>query len=847
MIRSPAAVPKGRAAARWTSFVLPIALVACLFAVIVVTELGYLTRTTREVHEEMQQHLQINARTVDRKIEDLFASIEAVAPTMAAEAGCTREQMLLSMNALRDAQGFDFVVRTNPDGSALNYLGKDVDLSDRDYIREALGGARAVGFISSGAYDTGNAFVALAVPVRFEGKVVAVLHGSYKAANFITLLTELDEREGRDAVSVIASDGTVIASSEQTVDGPGFAALYARLSSDGDAGGSCFDDKLEGERRHYYFHPLAAKDGWFIVSRLDRNYLNERTSYARVSALVLLLTALGLAALLACVVVKRQRLLAEQSRRTTLLKDALSDAESAGEAKSRFLSNVSHEMRTPLNAIIGFIELAKGADERQMQTYLANMDIASKQLLSVINDVLDMSAIESGKMKISQAPFDFKRLIHGVTNLYVAQCNDKGVAYETRLLTPVDEWLVGDQLRVNQILMNLLGNAVKFTSEGHVWLSISQTEKSGGRLFLRFEVSDTGCGMGEELQQRLFKPFEQGSSETALRFGGSGLGLSIVKNLVGLLDGAISVKSEPGKGSTFTVELPFSRGEKRADLDVTGIETLNVLAVDDVATEREYIAEVLKRIGVRYRCVASGDRAMRALEHAAEAHDPFNVCLLDWRMPSMNGEDTTRRIRERYGKDVIVIVVSAYDHNQVGESAKQAGANLFIPKPLFQSSLFDLFMTLTGGRVTPMAEAAAPHSFAGRRVLLAEDNRMNQIVTKALLDKINVSCELAGDGRVATEMFASAAPGYYDAILMDIQMPVMDGLEAARVIRESNHPEARSVQIVALTANALNEDIARVLSAGMNAHISKPIEIDEMVKTLGEAFRRRDEEDAQEE
>ncbi len=532
--------------------------------------------------------------------------------------------------------------------------------------------------------------------------------------------------------------------------------------------------------------------------------------------------------------------LAQEKRRNGLLADALATAERADAAKSQFLSSVSHEMRTPLNAIIGFIELAKDAPPQKVEEYITNSDIAAKQLLAVINDVLDMSSIESGKLKIAHAPFDFKRMIQATTNIYLPLCRQKGLEFETKILTPVDEWLIGDQLRLNQILMNLLNNAVKFTDKGHIWLEISQHDASDKEAFIRIKVADTGCGMSEEMQARLFKPFEQEDATTARKYGGSGLGLSIVKSLVCMMGGAIKVESSPGKGSAFAVDIPFAKSDiESATAVLDGVENIRALAVDDEALERDYISVVLDRIGIRHTCVEDGNSALKALEAANSENDQYNVCLIDWKMPNLDGIEITRRIREKYGNEVIVIVLSSYEHYQADDEARIAGANMFISKPLFQSTLFDMFATLTGGRIAKKETAPVKHDFSGKRVLLAEDNAMNRMVAEGLIKKLGAACETASDGRIAADKFIASEPGYYDAILMDIQMPNMDGFEATRVIRGSAHPDAENIHIVALTANAFNEDIAKALSNGMNAHVAKPIEPALLAEALEKAFIER--------
>ena len=530
--------------------------------------------------------------------------------------------------------------------------------------------------------------------------------------------------------------------------------------------------------------------------------------------------------------------LVEEARRNDLLRNALNTAENADAAKSQFLSRMSHEMRTPLNAIIGFLTLSRNADMPTLRTYLQNSEIAARQLLAVINDVLDMSAIESGKFKIANTPFDFKQTLHAVTNIYLPLCQQKGLDYETKIESEVDEWLVGDPLRVNQILMNLLGNAYKFTSKGHVWLKISQRPSQGQRVFIHMEVSDTGCGMSEDMQARVFKPFEQEDEKTALKYGGSGLGLSIVKNLVSMMNGAIRVESRLGGGTTFAVDLPFGTcGEHPFARLPVDRARLRALVVDDTPEERSYLSSVLTRIGIRHTCVADCDAALEALREGGAQNDPYSVCLVDWRMPQIDGIETTRRIRAQYGEDMIVIVVSAYEQQHAYETATKAGANLFVNKPIFPSTLFDLFMKLTGGQIgRDKADLNATPDLEGRRVLLAEDLEMNRVVAEGLLDLLGVKCQSVENGKEAVETFEASEPGRFDAILMDIKMPVMNGYEAAMTIRKSAHPQAKTIPIIAMTADAFSEDIAKALSSGMNAHIAKPIGTDALASTLASAF-----------
>lgn len=532
-------------------------------------------------------------------------------------------------------------------------------------------------------------------------------------------------------------------------------------------------------------------------------------------------------------------LMQEETEQKRVLSEALSAANQASLAKSQFLSRVSHELRTPLNAIIGFMDLAKDSEIEEMKGYLANSAAAARQLLSIINDVLDMSSIESGKMKIAHTPFDIRALIKSISDMYLSQCEHKGLSYSTSLLTPIDEYLIGDALRVNQILLNLLNNALKFTERGSVKLSISQRDTGINRVVLRFEVSDTGCGMSEEMQKRMFRAFEQESSVTAQKYGGNGLGLSIVGNLVSLMNGVINVESKSGVGSTFTVDLPFAKCEMPDSAAILEeAEHIHVLAIDDTKADLDYISAVLTRLGVRHRCAESGDLALAELKRAAECGEAYNVCIVDWKLPDESGLDITRRIRASFGDSPMVIIVSAYDHYQADESVKASGANMFISKPVFQSSLFDLFVGMTGGKLNAgIGRGEISGEISDMRILLAEDNAMNRtMMDNILLRKFGIRCEIAEDGAIALQKFLASPRGGYDAILMDIQMPNMNGYEAAQAIRASAHPDAQSVQIIAVTANAFSEDITKSLSSGMNSHVSKPVDTDELASALERAY-----------
>lgn len=543
----------------------------------------------------------------------------------------------------------------------------------------------------------------------------------------------------------------------------------------------------------------------FILFLTVSLYLNKRKSFTRLS---------------------------EVNKKLTL---AVAQADAASRAKSTFLARMSHEIRTPMNAIIGITTLAKAnkKDGQRMDEYLDKISSSSKVLLNIINDVLDMSAIENEKLHISYVPLDFKEVLTALSAMYYTQCRGKGVRFSMVLSEVTVETLVGDALRLNQILMNLLSNAYKFTPPGgSVKLQVVQRMIKEKNVYMRFVVSDTGCGMTEEMQQRLFQPFEQESSSTALQHGGSGLGMSITKNLVDLMQGSIRVESRKDVGTTVTVELPFGLPEEQTETLPDKFKTLRALIVEDEADACDYTAAVLNRFGIDHDIAQDGKRAIELLTAERDKGCGYDVCFVDWKMPGLNGIDVTRKIREMFDEETTIIIVSAYDLSEVEEEAKAAGANIFVTKPLFQSTVFNVLMSLSGGKHTKLTANTCAYDFSGHKVLLAEDNALNREIACALLEMVNMQVDCAVNGAEAVERFEAAPAGTYTAILMDIQMPIMDGYEATKAIRSGKHAEAATIPIFAMTANAFAEDVSTSIASGMDGHISKPIDTEILYRTL---------------
>ena len=513
------------------------------------------------------------------------------------------------------------------------------------------------------------------------------------------------------------------------------------------------------------------------------------------------------------------------------LSDALESARNANVAKSNFLSHMSHEIRTPMNAIIGMTTIAMSRldDRARLEDCLGKIAQSSRHLLGLINDVLDMSKIEGGRLSIAHEPFNFRLSLQGVVNLIQPQIQEQGQNFEVSLSEVDEEELNGDTMRLNQILINLLSNAVKFTPRGgSIRLDIRQVHKNRDNVRFRFIIRDTGIGMSEEFISRLYMPFEQATASTASKFGGTGLGMAITKNLVSLLGGMISVKSKEGRGTEFTVELPFGLSGRQTSRELSALDPLKVLVVDDDPGTCEHASLLLGRMGLRARWVLAGKEAVDLILRARECGDDYDVCLIDWQMPDMDGVETARRIRREVGPDTLIIIISAYDWSPIEREAREAGVNAFINKPFFASTLHDTLLSIT--RHAPAkAEVSVPnrreYDFSGRRILLVEDNEFNREVAKEFLEMTGAAVECAGDGREALEKFTSSEPGHYALILMDVQMPVMSGYEATRAIRASDHAEAETIHILAMTANAFSEDIAAAAAAGMNGHLAKPIDV----------------------
>ena len=525
-----------------------------------------------------------------------------------------------------------------------------------------------------------------------------------------------------------------------------------------------------------------------------------------------------------------------------VLSDALAVAEEASKAKTTFLSNMSHEIRTPMNAIIGLDSIALHDPQTPEVTkdYLRKIGNSAEHLLNLINDILDMSRIESGRMVMRHEEFSFSELLEALNTMFGAQCQEKGLDYSCNVIGTVDRYYLGDGMKLRQVLINILGNAVKFTPEGgSVSLSVERTAHFDSQTTLCFSIADTGIGISEEFLPRLFETFAQEDDSAANRYGSSGLGLAITKSIVEMMNGNIQVQSTKGEGTTFYVTVTLGDSERAADDILAEIrpQDMSVLVVDDEELAREHAKLVLEGLGAGCDFAEDGNQAVEMVRMRHARREPYDLILVDWKMPGMDGIETTHEIRSIVGNESAVVILTAYRWDDAMEAAEKAGVDSFVSKPLFPEVVVDEYraVMLRKGLLEKRAKHKA--DLTGRRVLLAEDVEVNAEIMVMVLQMREVETEVAENGRIAVEKFAESPVGYYDAVLMDMRMPEMGGLEATTVIRAMDREDARSMPIIALTANAFDEDVQRSLQAGLDAHLSKPVEPDMLFQTLEELIK----------
>ena len=521
------------------------------------------------------------------------------------------------------------------------------------------------------------------------------------------------------------------------------------------------------------------------------------------------------------------------------LQVAVEKAESANRAKSTFLSNMSHDIRTPMNAIIGFTTLALSNidDTDRVKDYLGKTLASSNHLLSLINDVLDMSRIESGKIHLEEVEVNLSDVLHDLKTIVSGQIYAKQLELYMDVMDVTDEDVYCDKTRLNQILLNLLSNAIKFTPAGGT-VSVRVRQLAGkvrGCGQYEFRIKDNGIGMSQEFAQKIFEPFERERTSTVSRIQGTGLGMAITKNIVDMMGGTIEVQTAQGKGTEFTVCVPMrAQTEQRPVEKITELEGLKALVVDDDFNTCDSVTKMLVKVGMRAEWTLSGKEAVLRARQALEMSDVYHAYIIDWRLPDMNGIEVTRQIRSLHD-DTPIIILTAYDWSDIEVEAKAAGVTAFCAKPMFMSDLRETLMSALGQKSADAVQGLLPEKnadFKGKHILLVEDNALNREIAQEILREYGFLVDSAENGAVAVEKVSTAAPGSYDLVLMDVQMPIMDGYTATRKIRALDDPARAKLPILAMTANAFDEDRRNALESGMNGFLSKPIVIDDLMQEL---------------
>lgn len=837
----------------WTSFAAVLLLCVCVFLGITIFMSDQSDRAIGEVGEiymtQMGTQIKLHFHS---QIQRYYAQIRGTAGRASAREAkgqaAVREKLIQSA----EGNGFAHLGLYAQEGSCDVLIGEELEIYQREIFFEAL--KQGEQWVTDGENAEGETFLLFGVAAEYPVK-------SGKSSSFLiagvpmeALNRELSLDIGATKVysHIIREDSSFVFKSakaaeesyfERLLDSCGPAQqkeameLLHRAMENGES--VSFIAEIDGERRSTYFTPLDGSS-WYLISVLPYGLLHTPVYQLFIRNIRVCLAgfAIILAALFA-VFYKYFRMTGQQVEE---LKQARREAERANRAKSEFLSDMSHDIRTPMNAIVGMtaIALANITQQDRVKDCLKKISLSGKHLLGLINDVLDMSKIESGKLSLNYDKFSLKEAMDGIVSIVQPQVKEKQQEFDIFIENIIAENLYCDGLRFNQVLLNLLSNAIKFTpAGGSVYLTISQETSPLGEEYVRthIKVRDNGIGMSPEFQKKVFDSFERERSRQVQKTEGTGLGMAIVKYIVDKMQGTIGIWSEPGKGTEFCVTLDLKKLQEQEDMS---LPAWRILVADDDERVCRSAVLFLNEMGACADYAVGGLAALKAVEDQNKKNQAYRAVLVTWKMTDMDGLEVTRKIRESMKQELLIFLVSAYDWSEIEESARQAGVNGFINKPLFPSTLFyGLYRYTAQTAGTGLPKKKELPDYSGRRILLAEDNELNWEVAGTLLSSRGFLLDWVEDGLECLETFKNSPPGFYDVILMDIRMPVMDGYHATRAIRSLDREDASQIPIIAMTADAFSEDIKRCLECGMNAHIPKPLDLEELLRTLRKCLEEK--------
>lgn len=850
----------------WVSLICLAALCVAVFGVIarVMVERSdqTLTQVATLYMEDINTQLQ---RHFDSLVEMQLSQVEGITLAVPPSSVDTiDEDFLQSMTTAAQARDFTYLALYNTEGKADVLYGEPVTIRKEDAFLASLNQANPKVVLADAADGEGLLLFGVSVgypvsegyPMPDGSQCTALLAGVPLDSINDTLSLSIDNTLIYS--HIIEADGCFVLKNDADIPEDNYFDWLQNHSEFEDmttdeaiaglkqaiAKGELFSAAMltDGQRRHVCCSPLNNSE-WYLVTVMPYGALDE--AVADLSSWQMTTTLVGCGLLLAATLFVFFLYFRMSRRQLAEVEAAQREAEHASRAKSEFLSNMSHDIRTPMNAIVGMTAIAAAnvEDPDRVRSCLRKISLSSKHLLGLINDVLDMSKIESGKLTLNIDAVSLQETVEGIVNIIQPQVKAKKQYFDVFIRDIHRENVYCDSVRLNQVLLNLLSNALKFTPEGgSITLTVSQEASPKGADYVRthFVVKDTGIGMSEEFQQKIFESFAREDNRRVQRTEGTGLGMAITKYIVDEMQGTIEVSSQVDKGSEFRVTVDLKA------VPDTGapmhLPAWDMLVVDDDEQLCTSAAENLCQIGVNAQWATGGAQALAMAEERHRQGRDYHIILLDWKMPDMDGVETARRLRAAVGDGVPILLISAYDWGDIEPQARAAGITGFLPKPLFKSTLYHGLLpyaqTEEAGAKDAPARDIAP-DFTGTRLLVAEDNELNWEIANELLSAQGFTLDWAENGRLCVEKFTAAAPGTYDLILMDLRMPEMDGYEATKAIRALDRPDARTIPILAMTADAFSEDIHKCLECGMNAHIAKPLDMRELLRLLQKFLPRK--------
>lgn len=825
-----------------------------LFSIVVFSVLGiYMSRKSEKAISEigeiymsgMNQQMSGHFDTVIGLRFDQVKGIISVVPTD----NTNREQLYEELIYRAKVRGFDYLALCSEEGGFETLYGESIQPSNPGPFVEAL--VQGEQRVAVGVDSTGKEVVLFGIDASYPMRNGSKCTGLVAAVplEYITDFLALQDKNQLTYYHIIRSDGSFVIQNRNMELAGFFEQLQEQLQSESgnslegtliEEFGSALKNhkkysgtlEVDGEKRQICGISLPYSE-WYLVAVMPYSALDDTIN--RLSNQRMILTLLSCASILAILTLIFSRYFSITRSQVLELEDARQKAVESSKAKSEFLANMSHDIRTPMNAIVGMTAIATAHidDQKQVQNCLRKITLSSKHLLGLINDVLDMSKIESGKLTLSTEQISLKEVVEGVVNIMQPQVKAKRQTFDIHVENILTENIWCDSVRLNQVLLNLLSNATKYTPEGgSIQLSLSEEKSPKGENYIRIhiKVKDNGIGMSPDFLKRIYESYSRADGVRVSKTQGTGLGMAITKYIVDAMEGSINIKSEIDKGTEVSLTFDF---EKAVALEMDMVlPSWSMLVVDDDELLCRTAIDTLKTIGINADWVLSGEKAIELVTQHHQKRDDYQIILLDWKLPGMNGIQVAKEIRRNLGDEMPILLISAYDCSEFEEEAREAGINGFISKPLFKSTLYHALRQYMDTQTENDQTLNSNIDLSGRRILLAEDNELNWEVASELLSDLGVELDWAEDGQICLDKFQKSSAGHYDAILMDIRMPHMTGYEATKAIRGINHPDALSIPIIAMSADAFSDDIQHCLECGMNAHIAKPIDVIELTRLL---------------